>query len=66
MENLPHDPGLDGKALTFEALEHNDQCSPLAVKVTDQEGRSAIYIPVGLTTTIPLRDIAAQNSGVEA
>jgi hypothetical protein len=43
----PQDRTLDGKGLTFETLEHGGaepDTMPNAIRVTDQEGRKAIYV----------------------
>ena len=45
----PQDPGLDGSALTFEALEHGGEepdTMPQAIRVTDREGRWCVYVPL--------------------
>ena len=48
-EKRPQDPHLDGRGLTFETLEHGGEYGdsmPQAIRMTDQAGRSAVYLPV--------------------
>ena len=48
-ERRPQDPNLDGTGLRFETLEHGGEFSdamPQAIRVTDAEGRSCLYVPV--------------------
>ena len=48
-EERPQDPHGDGTGLTFETLEHGGEypdTMPQAIRVTDAEGRSCIYVPV--------------------
>ena len=48
-EMRPQDPTLDGSTMTFETLEHGgDEIDemPQAIKVTDEEGRWCIYVPI--------------------
>ena len=48
-ERRPQDPNLDGTGLPFETLEHGGEfpeTMPQAVRITDAEGRSCIYVPV--------------------
>ena len=48
-EKRPQDPHLDGTGLTFETLEHGGDeldTMPQAIKLTDAEGRSCIYVPI--------------------
>ena len=48
-EKRPQDPRLDGSGLRFEPIEHGGEypdTMPQAVKVTDADGRSCIYVPV--------------------
>ena len=43
------DPHLDGRGLTFETLEHGGEYGdrmPQAIRMTDPEGRSAVYLPI--------------------
>ena len=41
---------MDGTGLTFETLEHGDDeftdTMPQAIRLTDAEGRSCIYVPI--------------------
>lgn len=46
-EGRPQDPHLDGRDLTFEALEHGGaepDTMPNAIRVTDPQGRTAVYV----------------------
>jgi hypothetical protein len=48
-EDRPQDPFLDGTGLRFETMDHGgeyDDAMPQAIKVTDREGRSCIYVPL--------------------
>lgn len=48
-DKRPQDPHMDGTGLTFETLEHGGEfpdMMPQAIKLTDAEGRSCIYLPV--------------------
>lgn len=48
-EMRPQDPSLDGAGWTFETLEHGGEypdVMPMAIKATDAEGRTCIYVPV--------------------
>jgi hypothetical protein len=45
----PEDPRMDGWDLRFETLEHGGEFPdkmPQAIRVTDAEGRSCLYVPV--------------------
>jgi hypothetical protein len=45
----PQDPHLDGTDLRFETMEHGGEypdTMPQAIKLTDAEGRSCIYVPI--------------------
>ena len=45
--NRPQDPLFDLAGFTFESLEHGGtepDCMPIAIRVTDAEGRSAIFV----------------------
>jgi hypothetical protein len=45
----PQDPQMDGHGLRFETLDHGGEfpdAMPQAIKLTDAEGRSCIYVPV--------------------
>jgi hypothetical protein len=45
----PQDPKMDGTGLTFETMEHGGEypdTMPQAIKLTDAEGRSCIYVPI--------------------
>jgi hypothetical protein len=48
-EMRPQDPSGDGAGWSFETLEHGGECAdmmPQAIRATDAEGRSCIYVPV--------------------
>jgi hypothetical protein len=48
-ENRPQDPSMDGTGLLFETLEHGDEypdTMPQAIRLTDVQGRSCIYVPI--------------------
>jgi hypothetical protein len=48
-EKRPQDPHLNGSGLQFETLEHGGEypdAMPQAVRITDAEGRSCLYVPV--------------------
>ena len=48
-EKRPQDPRGDGTGLTFATLEHGGEypdTMPQAIRVTDAEGRSCIYVPI--------------------
>ena len=48
-EKRPQDPSMDGTGLTFEMLEHGGEypdTMPQAIRLTDGEGRSCIYVPI--------------------
>ena len=45
----PQDPSFDGTTLRFEVIEHGgeyDDAMPQAIKVTDTQDRSCIYVPL--------------------
>lgn len=47
----PQDESMDGKGWKFETLEHGGEypdCMPQAIKATDAEGRSCIYVPISV------------------
>lgn len=47
-EKRPQDPHMDGTGLRFETFDHGGEypdTMPQAIKVTDAEGRSCIYVP---------------------
>jgi hypothetical protein len=47
-EKRPQDPYGDGTGLVFETLEHGGEypdSMPQAIRVTDAEGRSCMYVP---------------------
>ena len=46
LENRPQDPGFDGSALTIERCDGNNPL-PAAIRVTDEERRSCVYIMSG-------------------
>lgn len=48
-EKRPQDLCGDGTGLVFETLEHGGEypdTMPQAIRVTDAEGRSCIYVPI--------------------
>jgi hypothetical protein len=48
-DKRPQDPSMDGTGLTFETMEHGGEypdTMPQAIKLTDAEGRSCIYVPI--------------------
>ena len=48
-DRWPQDPNMDGSGLRFETLEHGGEypdMMPQAVRITDAEGRSRVYVPV--------------------
>jgi hypothetical protein len=48
-EKRPQDPSRDGTGLRFETLDHGGEypdTMPQAIKLTDAEGRSCIYVPI--------------------
>jgi hypothetical protein len=48
-ERRPQDPNFDGTGLRFETMEHGGEypdAMPQAIKLTDAEGRSCIYVPI--------------------
>jgi hypothetical protein len=48
-EKRPQDPSMDGTGLSFETMEHGGEypdTMPQAIKLTDAEGRSCIYVPI--------------------
>ena len=49
LEKRPQDPSMDGTGLRFETLDHGGEypdTMPQAIKLTDAEGRSCIYVPI--------------------
>ena len=48
-DKRPQDPSMDGTGISFETLEHGGEypdTMPQAIKLTDAEGRSCIYVPI--------------------
>jgi hypothetical protein len=48
-DKRPQDPSMDGTGLSFETLEHGGEypdTMPQAIKLTDAERRSCIYVPI--------------------
>jgi hypothetical protein len=48
-KNRPQDPMFDLAGFTFESLEHGGtepDSMPIVIRVTDREGRSAIYAAI--------------------
>jgi hypothetical protein len=49
LEKRPQDPSMDGTSLRFETFDHGGEypdTMPQAIKLTDAEGRSCIYVPI--------------------
>ena len=49
VEKRPQDPSMDGTGLRFETFDHGGEypdTMPQAIKLTDAEGRSCIYVPI--------------------
>jgi len=49
LEQRPQDPHMDGADLRFETMEHGGEypdAMPQAIKLSDAEGRSCIYVPI--------------------
>jgi hypothetical protein len=45
----PQDPSMDGTGLRFETFDHGGEypdTMPQAIKLTDADGRSCIYVPI--------------------
>ena len=48
-EQRPQDPKLDGSGLRFETMDHGGEypdAMPQAIKLTDPQGRSCVYVPI--------------------
>lgn len=46
-DSRPRDATLDGRTLTYEALEHGGEyCMPLVIRVTEADGRNCICLPI--------------------
>ena len=48
-EKRPQDPSMDGTGLRFETFDHDGEypdTMPQAIKLTDADGRSCIYVPI--------------------
>ena len=48
-DKRPQDPSMDGTGLCFETMEHGGEypdAMPQAIKLSDAEGRSCIYVPI--------------------
>jgi hypothetical protein len=48
-EKRPQDPTLDGAGWSYETLEHGGEhpdTMPQAIRATDADGRSCLYVPV--------------------
>jgi hypothetical protein len=49
LQKRPQDPSMDGTGLRFETFDHGGEypdTMPQAIKLTDAEGRSCIYVPI--------------------
>jgi hypothetical protein len=47
-EDRPQDPTLDGSMLDFQTLEHGGEfpdTMPQAIRITDGNGKSCLYVP---------------------
>jgi hypothetical protein len=54
-ECRPQDPMMDGSGWTFVTLEHGGEypdTMPQAIKATDPQGRSCIYVPVSVNGAV--------------
>lgn len=54
-EKRPQDENLDGAGWTYETLEHGGEhpdTMPQAIKATDPQGRSCIYVPVSINGNV--------------
>jgi hypothetical protein len=48
-DKRPQDPHMDGTGLRFETMEHGGEYPDTmlqAIKLTDAQGRSCIYVPI--------------------
>jgi hypothetical protein len=48
-EKRPQDPAQDGRGWKFETLEHGGEypdTMPQAIRATDPQGRSGVYVPM--------------------
>jgi len=48
-ERRPQDPTQDGRGWKFETLEHGGEypdTMPQAIRATDPQGRSVVYVPI--------------------
>ena len=48
-DRRPQDPNLDGTGLRFETMDHGGEypdAMPQAIRLTDTDGRSCIYVPI--------------------
>ena len=48
-DKRPQDPHMNGTGLRFETQEHGGEypdTMPQAIKLTDAEGRSCVYVPI--------------------
>jgi len=48
-EKRPQGPHMDGTGLRFKTLDHGGEypdTMPQAIKLTDAQGRSCIYVPI--------------------
>ena len=54
-DKRPQDPQMDGTGLRFETMDHGGEypdAMPQAIKLTDAEGRSCIYLPLPKTARL--------------
>ena len=48
-DKRPQDVQLDGSGLRFETMDHGGEypdAMPQAIKLTDPQGRSCVYVPI--------------------
>jgi len=51
-EARPQDGLMDGRALRYTPLAHDDMGVPLSIEVADAEGRRAVYVQMEIDGTI--------------
>jgi hypothetical protein len=55
VEKRPQDATQDGRGWRFETLEHGGEypdTMPQAIRATDPQGRSAVYVPIKVDGTV--------------
>jgi hypothetical protein len=45
-KDRPQDPSGDAVGWTFKTLEHDDMSMPRAIRATDPQGRSCVYVTI--------------------